>query len=46
MNHPPDGRRILVVEGQMLVLMLTEEYLVELGCELIDTATKMPRFPL
>ena len=32
------GRRVLVVEDEMLVLMMTEDMLAELGCEAVATA--------
>ena len=33
------GRRILVVEGEMLVLMETQDMLADLGCESVGAAT-------
>ena len=32
------GRRILVVEDEMLVLMMTEDMLADLGCESVSAA--------
>jgi len=32
------GRRILVVENEMLVLMMTEDMLADLGCESVTSA--------
>jgi DNA-binding NtrC family response regulator len=32
------GRRVLVVEDEMLVLMITEDMLAEAGCESVTTA--------
>lgn len=34
------GRRILIVEDEMVVAMLLEDMLEELGCEVVATATR------
>lgn len=40
MNKPLSGRRVLVVEDEMLILMHTEDMLADLGCEAVtDAAT-------
>jgi CheY-like chemotaxis protein len=38
MNELLSGRRILVVEDEMMVLMLIEDMLSDLGCEAVTTA--------
>jgi CheY-like chemotaxis protein len=38
MNKPLAGRRILVVEDEMLVLMETEDMLADLGCDCVIAA--------
>lgn len=38
MNKPLVGRRILVVEDEMLVFLMTEGMLADLGCETIFSA--------
>ena len=38
MNKPLSGRRILVVEDEMMILMLIEDMLADLGCESVATA--------
>ena len=37
------GRRILVVEDEMLVLMMIEDMLADLGCESVTTAATVDR---
>lgn len=37
------GRRVLVVEDEVLVSMLIEDVLAELGCEAVSTATRVPQ---
>jgi hypothetical protein len=39
MNELLSGRRILVVEDEMMVLMLIEDMLSDLGCEAVTTAS-------
>lgn len=39
MNSALSGRRMLVVEDEMLVLMNTEDTLADLGCESVAAAT-------
>ena len=36
MNKLLSGRRVLVVEDEMLVLMIIEDMLADLGCEVCD----------
>ena len=38
MNRLLSGRRILVVEDEMLILMMIEAMLADMGCELVTTA--------
>jgi CheY-like chemotaxis protein len=38
MNNPFAGRRVLVVEDEMLVAWLLEDMLVDLGCMVIGPA--------
>jgi CheY-like chemotaxis protein len=38
MDNSLSGRRILVVEDEMMVLMLIEDMLGDLGCEAVSTA--------
>ena len=42
MNKLLSGRRILVVEDEMMVLMLIEDMLSDLGCEAVTTAATIP----
>lgn len=35
------GQRLLVVEDEGLVLMLIEDYLTDLGCEVVETASRL-----
>jgi CheY-like chemotaxis protein len=37
------GRKVLVVEDEMMIAMLIEDMLEELGCQLIGPATKVER---
>ena len=37
------GRKVLVVEDEMMITMLIEDMLEELGCQLIGPATKVER---
>jgi CheY-like chemotaxis protein len=37
------GCKVLVVEGEMMIAMLIEDMLEELGCELIGPASKVER---
>lgn len=37
------GRRFLVVEDEMLVLMMTEDMLADLGCKSVTAAATVPR---
>ena len=39
MDNMLAGRRVLVVEDEMLILMGTEDMLAALGCELVDGAS-------
>ncbi|KJS15561.1 MAG: chemotaxis protein CheY [Hoeflea sp. BRH_c9] len=43
MNRPLSGRRILVVEDEMLVLMDIEDMLADLGCEQVATAATVEK---
>jgi CheY-like chemotaxis protein len=43
MNELLSGRRILVVEDEMMVLMLIEDMLSDLGCEAVTTAATIPQ---
>lgn len=43
MNGPLSGRRILVVEDEMLVLMDIEDMLADLGCEHVTTAATVEK---
>jgi CheY-like chemotaxis protein len=43
MNELLSGRRILVVEDEMMVLMLIEDMLSDLGCEAVTTAATVPQ---
>jgi CheY-like chemotaxis protein len=36
-----DGTRVLVVEDEFAVLLLIEDMLIELGCEIAGTATRL-----
>ena len=38
-----EGRRILVVEDEMLVSMLIEDILLDLGCEVVGPASRVPK---
>ena len=38
-----EGRRILVVEDEMLVSMLIEDILLDLGCEIVGPASRVPK---
>jgi CheY-like chemotaxis protein len=38
MNKLLSGRRVLVIEDEMMVLMLIEDMLVDLGCESVTAA--------
>ena len=38
---PQSGQRVLVVEDEMLVSMLLEDMLADLGCEVVGPATKV-----
>lgn len=40
-DNPLSGRRVLVVEDEMLVAMLIENMLAELDCEIIGPAAKV-----
>jgi CheY-like chemotaxis protein len=40
MNRLLSGRRILVVEDEILILMMIEDMLADLGCKSISAATK------
>jgi CheY-like chemotaxis protein len=37
------NRKVLVVEDEMMIAMLIEDMLDELGCELVGPATNVPR---
>lgn len=39
MNSPLSGRRVLVVEDEMMVLMQTEDLLADIGCVSVAAAT-------
>lgn len=41
MNKVLSGRRILVVEDEMLILMMIESMLADLGCECVTTAANV-----
>lgn len=47
LDGPPtaslNGRRILVVEDDMLVFMLLEEFLLELGCKPVGPASRLAK---
>jgi CheY-like chemotaxis protein len=43
MDNSLSGRRILVVEDEMMVLMLIEDMLADLGCESVSTAATVDR---
>ena len=43
MNELLSGRRILVVEDEMMVLMLIEDMLSDLGCEAVTTTATVPQ---
>ena len=38
MNKLLSGRRVLVVEDEMMVLMMIEDMLADLGCESVSAA--------
>jgi CheY-like chemotaxis protein len=38
MNELLSGRRVLVVEDEMMILMIIEDMLADLGCESVTTA--------
>jgi CheY-like chemotaxis protein len=38
MNKLLSGRRVLVVEDEMMILMIVEDMLADLGCESVTTA--------
>lgn len=40
-DGPLLGRRVLVVEDDMIISMLLEEMLADLGCEVVGTATRV-----
>lgn len=40
-DNPLSGRRVLVVEDEMLVAMLLEDMLAALGCEIIGPAARV-----
>ncbi len=40
---PLDGLRVLIVEDETLVAMLIEEYLLELGCEVAFSASRVAK---
>jgi len=35
------GRRVLVIEDEMLILMMIEDMLADLGCESVTVASKI-----
>jgi CheY-like chemotaxis protein len=37
------GRRVLVVEDEMLILMIIEDMLADLGCESVTTVARLVR---
>ena len=41
MNKLLSGRRVLVVEDEMMVLMMIEDMLADLGCESVSAAAKV-----
>jgi CheY-like chemotaxis protein len=41
MNAKLDGLRVLVVEDEMMVSMLIEDMLAELGCEVVGPASRL-----
>ena len=43
MNSLLSGRRILVVEDEMMILMLIEDMLSDLGCKAVTTAATVPQ---
>jgi CheY-like chemotaxis protein len=43
MDNSLSGRRVLVVEDEMMVLMLIEDMLADLGCESVSTAATVDR---
>jgi len=43
MNKLLSGRRILVVEDEMMVLMLIEDMLSDLGCAAVTSAATVPK---
>ncbi len=42
-NNPLHGLRVLIVEDETLVAMLVEEYLLELGCEVAFSASRVAK---
>lgn len=38
-----NGRRVLVVEDEMLILMMIEDMLAEFGCEAVSAASDVPK---
>jgi len=42
MNKLLSGRRVLVVEDEMMVLMMIEDMLADLGCESVSAAARGP----
>lgn len=43
MNKLLTGRRVLVVEDEMMVLMMMEDVLASLGCEAVSAASNVPK---
>jgi CheY-like chemotaxis protein len=43
MNELLSGRRVLVVEDEMMILMMIEDMLTDLGCETVIAATTVDR---
>jgi CheY-like chemotaxis protein len=41
MNSPLSGRKVLVVEDEMIVVWLLEDMLVDLGCAIVGPATSV-----
>lgn len=41
--NPLDGLRVLIVEDETLVAMLIEEFLLELGCEVAFSASRVAK---
>jgi CheY-like chemotaxis protein len=41
MDRPLSGRRLLVVEDEMMILMLMEDILADLGCESVTVAANV-----